>query len=284
MKTKTIFGAAFALLLATVSASAGTVPLDVTNNYDFQLAGGGGSAVATLNGVSVQIYCDNFANEIYLGEDFTANVTSLSTTANLSETRFGGVTENVSTATGWEPISLSDGNTTLDNSDDAFFNTGAGLAPLARYEMAAYLVSQYNLANNTTTLQNDNNEIQEALWTLMDPKADGPVVDPSGLSPDSYLEQAASWYVGMNNPGNIAALNAFLAHYEVVSDATMSFPSNGAGPASGGFQEQIVDPNPVPAPVPTPEPRGSVWILGMFVAGAAAWMQKVRQSRVHATN
>jgi hypothetical protein len=283
MKSKSLFGAAIALLFITAGANAGTVPLDVTTNYDFQLAGGGGGAEATLNGVPVQIYCDNFANEISLGSDYTAYVTPLSTSATLNDTRFGAVSESTSTTTGtgWEPILLTDGNS-VDSADDALFNTGAGLAPLARYEMAAYLVSQYNLANNTTTLQNDNNEIQEAIWTLMDPTADGPVIDPSGLSPDSYLEQAASWYVGMNTPGNIAALNAFLAHFEVVSDASMTFPSQ--GPAGAGFQEQIVDPNPVPAPTPTPEPRGAVLTLGGLFAMAAGFANRARQARIHATS
>jgi hypothetical protein len=285
MKSKSIFGAASALLFTTVGAIAGTVPLDVSTNYDFQLAGGGGGAVATLNGTTVQIYCDNFANEITLGDDYTANVTPLSTSANLSETRFGGVTEGASTTAGtagWEPIILSDGNTSLDTSDDAFFNTGSGLSSLARYEMAAYLVSQYDLANNTTPIQNANNEIQEAIWTLMDPTSDGPVVDPSGLNPDSYLEQAAGWYVGINTPGNISALNVFLAHFEVVSDANMTFPSSGA--ALNGFQEQIVDLNPVPPPTPTPEPRAVIWMLGVLFAIGICLVKRNRQSRVHATN
>lgn len=285
MKIKSLFGAALAVLFVTAGANAGTVPLDVSTNYNFQLAGSGGSAVATLNGTTFQIYCDNFANSINLGQDYTANVTVLSTTANLDETRFGGVSESSSTTagtTGWEPILLNDGNTALDNADDTFFNSGAGLAPLERYEMVAYLVSQYNLANNTTPIQNANNEIQEAIWTLMDPTVDGPVVDPSGLSPDYYLEQAASWVQDMNTPGNVSALNTFLAHFEVVSDSTMSFPSNGA--ASGGFQEQIVDPNPCPPPCPTPEPRGGVLALGALLAAGTVMLKRSRQSHVHATN
>lgn len=263
---------------------AGTVPLDVSNNYDFPLAGGGGGAIATLNGVTVQIFCDNFANEINLGSDYSANVTTLGTGATLGLTRFGGVTQGSSTTpgtTGWEPIVLNDGNTSLDATDNAFFNTGGGLSPLARYEMVAYLVSQYNLANNTLPIQNANNQIQEAIWTLMDPTADGPVVDPSGLNPDSYLEQAKGWYVGMNSPGNTTALNAFLGHFEVVSDSTMTFPP--AGPAINGFQEQIVDMNPVPPPTPTPEPRGVIWTLGALAIGAFL-VKRARHSSVHATN
>jgi len=284
MQSKYLLGTAFAALSLTMSAGAGTVPLDVSNNYNFQLAGGGGSAEATLNGVLVQIYCDNFANEINLGQDYTANVTLLSTTANLGLTRFGNVSASSSTTagtTGWEPIILNDGNA-ADSADDTFFNTGAGLGSLERYEMVSYLVSQYNFANNTTAIENANNEIQEAIWTLMDPTSDGPVVDPSGLSPDTYLEEAATWVQGMNTPGNLTALNAFLGHFEVVSDSTMNIHSPGAG--AGGFQEQIVDCNPVPPPTPTPEPRGGALALGGLLAGGALLAKRSRASRVHATS
>ena len=230
----------------TLSATAGSVPLNVIS-YNFALAGGGGGALATLNGVPVQIFCDDFANEIYLPSSNTANVTTLGTSVNLSETRFGGVSPN-----GWNTITLTDGNS-VDAQDDAFFNSpGRGSSALARYEMVAYLVSLYNpgLGGNTT-----NNQIQEAIWAIMDPTAEGPAIDPSSLSPDSYLEQAATWYGSMNTPGNQNVLNSFLSQFEIVSGANMTY-SNGLG--IGGFQEQIVM---------TPEPRGGVWILLVLMVG-----------------
>jgi hypothetical protein len=266
MKSKSILGAAFTLLFITFGASAGTVPLDVTS-YNFQLAGGGGGAAATLNGVTVEIFCDDFDNDIYVPSNNTANVTTLSTSANLNETRFGNVSPSA-----WTQF------TTLGATDDAFFNSGSGSSGLARYEMVAYLVSFYNVNAIDTTA---DNQIQEAIWSIMDPTAEGAVIDPSGLSGDSYLEQAATWYMGMSTAPNQAALNNFLSHFEVVSDSTMTF-SNGLG--QGGFQEQIVDPNPIPAPSPVPEPRNVVWMLGAFFALGAFLVQRTRNSRVHATN
>lgn len=238
-------------------ASAGSVPLVLTpTSYNFQLAGGGGGAAATLNGASVEIYCDNFADDIYVPSDNSANVTTLGTGVDLSATRFGGVSD-----TGWTTITLSDGNTTLDNADDQFFNDPNGSTPeagstaLVRYEMVAYLVSLYNVSQGASTA---NNGIQEAIWTLLDPAADGPVINPSGVSPDSYLEQAVTWYGSMS--GDQTALNSFLSQFEVVSDSNMTF-SNGLG--VGGFQEQIVM-----TPTVTPEPRGGIWmLLGLLVGG-----------------
>ena len=186
------------------------MPLILTSSsYNFELAGGGGGASATLNGVPVEIFCDNFYNEIYVPSSNSANVTTLGTSANLGETRFGGVA-----STGWTPIMLSDGNTSLDNTDDAFFNNPNGSTPeagstaLVRYEMVAYLVSLYNVSQGGTTA---NNQIQEAIWTSWIPRRREPVIDPSGVNPDSYLEQAAGWY--MNNSGNQNAMNSFLSQF-----------------------------------------------------------------------
>jgi hypothetical protein len=248
MKRNSIFGAGLAFLFLALSASAGTATLN-TINYNFPLGdNGGGGASATLNGAPVEIFCDDFANQMWVPYSYTANVTTLGTSANLSKTRFGGVSSSA-----WTAIALNDGNTLLDTQDNAFFNTGSGSSALARYEMAAYLASQYNLGlgNNTS-----NNQIQQAIWTLMDPKAEGSVSNPSNLNDASYLEQAASWYTSMNTAANQNALNSFLVKVEIVSPTDMSF-TNGLG--IRGFQEQIVM---------TPEPRGGVWVLfGLIVCG-----------------
>jgi hypothetical protein len=138
--------------------------------------------------------------------------------------------------------------------------------------MVAYLVSLYNVGQGATT---SNNEIQEAIWTIMDPTAEGAVIDPSGLSPDSYLEQAASWYTGMNTPGNQSALNSFLSQFEIVTSPKLTY-INGLG--TGGYQEQIIM-----DPVATPEPRGGVWLLlALFVAGFFG-MRRSRGARGTAT-
>jgi hypothetical protein len=247
MKTSLINAIVFAFFFLARSASAGSVPLDVTS-YNFQLAGGGGGAQATLNGVPVEIFCDDFDNQIWVPSDNSANVTTLGASADLNQTRFGNVSPSQ-----WTAIDLTGGG--VASTDDAFFNSGGGDTAAARYDMAAYLVSLYNVPSGYTT---SNNEIQEAIWTLMDPTAEGAAIDPSGVNPTDYLEQAANWYVGGG------ATNSFLGQFEVVSDSTMNVPLSGVG--TGGFQEQIVF-------TPAPEPRGSIWMLiGLF--GAAGFLLK----------
>jgi hypothetical protein len=246
MKTSLINAIIFAFFFLARSASAGSVPLDVTS-YNFQLAGGGGGAQATLNGVPVEIFCDDFDNQIWVPSDNSANVTTLGASA-LNQTRFGNVSPNQ-----WTAIDLTGGG--VASTDDGFFNSGAGDTPSARYDMVAYLVSLYNVPSGYTT---SNNQIQEAIWTLMDPTAEGAAINPSGVNPTGYLEQAANWYVGGG------ATNSFLGQFEVVSDSAMNVPLSGVG--TGGFQEQIVF-------APAPEPRGSTWMLiGLF--GAAGFLLK----------
>ncbi len=221
------------------------------------LDGDGGGAQATLNGVPVEIYCDDFANYLKVPSTDSANVTQLSTTADLDLTRFGQVTS-------WATITLS-GNST----DQTFLNTGIGSTAEARYAMVAWLVSQYNVAQNTNpTVNAANNQIQEAIWTLMDPSAYTtlywhPLVDPSGLGqPTADLIAAANWYLGGG------ATDSFLSNFDVVSDVKMT-PGGRHGVGTGGFQEQIVY-------LPTPEPRGGIWVLiGLFGIGACL-LRKVR--------
>jgi hypothetical protein len=247
MKSKSILNTGFALLFFAAAATAGTVPLN-TLSYNFALGANGGGASATLNGVPVEIYCDDFANDAWVPYSYTANVTVLGTGANLGSTRFGGVSSSA-----WTPLSLKDSNPTLNAQYDAFFNSGTGSTALARYEMAAYLVSLYNrsLGSNTS-----NNQIQEAIWSLMDPKAEGTPSNPLHVDTTSYLEQAANWYNSMNTTANLGALNAFLGKFEIVSPSNMTFSS---GLGIGGFQEQIV--------MNTPEPRGVALLLGLMICG-----------------
>jgi hypothetical protein len=255
MKINPIYGTALGFFLLTVSASAGSVPL-VVGTYNFQLDGGGGGSSATLNGVPVEIFCDDFANEIYVPSSNSADVTQLGSGANLDDTRFGEVTS-------WANI----GGTT----DGSFFNGGAGSTATARYDMVAWLVSQYVVGQGNTTA---NNQIQEAIWTLMDPAAYGsstPLIDPSGVGePITDLENAANWYI------DGGATNSFLSQFEVVSDAAMTSGSYRNGYVGvGGFQEQIVY-------TPTPEPEGSIWMLiGLFGAGGFL-LQRARGKKLAA--
>jgi hypothetical protein len=246
---KTLAGTFASLFFLCLQASASGVPLNV-GTYNFPLDGGGGGSQATLGGVPVEIYCDDFLNEIFVPSSNTANVTDLDSST-LSNTRFGDVTS-------WTTISLTGGTalelSTLNNATAA-----------ARYDMAAYLISLYNVPQNSnSSVHTANNEIQEAIWTLMDP-ASYPLpkpLNPDSLDPSTDLEKAADWYNGGG------ATTAFLSRFEVVSDVNMTVPSVGVG--VGGFQEQIVM---------TPEPRG-VALLLLALLGVCGIMARRDRSAI----
>lgn len=266
MTNKSLLGAGFALLSLSVGATASSVPTGSVSAFDvgsyvFQLDGGGGGAQATLNGVPVNIYCDDFDNNLALGTDTTAYVTGLSTTANLSDTRFG----NLPSADFNVPTLMTGNHTTsTDTADETFLQSASALT---RYELAAYLVSQYNTKGGDST---QNNEIQEAIWQVLDPTVEGAPFNPDSLTPSSYtpeIEQAIAWYQGIQS--NTAALNGFLSQFDIVSPNYPNMQIDGAGLGLGGFQEQIVY-----APTPTPEPRNAAAGLALVLAAAMAWRRK----------
>ena len=218
-----------------------------TNSYNFQLNGGGGGAQATLDkSVPVEIFCVDFANDIYVpAQNYSAYLTPITSNSTqlMNDTRFGDVA-----SANWTQMNTS----FIDALDAGTINNATDLG---RYQMAAYLVSQYNVpAGNSAA----NNGIQQAIWDILDPNTFSQVYN---AATDSAIEAAAQWYAGMGGNGGSSALSAFLANYRIVSSTTMT--SCGAGVAlCGGFQEQITV---------VPEPRHiALMLMGLLLVGSAA--------------
>jgi hypothetical protein len=248
MKLSNVCRLALGPFILTVLAVGSPVTLKV-NSHNFQLDQGGGGASAMLNGTAVEIFCDDFAHDMIVPSTNSANVTTLGTNADLSETRFGGVTQ-------WTHINLV-GSDPTTNKDRSYLNSGAGDTASARYAMAAYLVSLYKVGAGSNSA---NNTLQQAIWTLLDPKSEGAVPNPKSRKITNDLEAAVAWYENMDTPGNLSALNAFLGGFEVLSPTSMIY-SKGLG--SQGFQEQIVM-------TATPEPaEGAAMLVGLLLLGGA---------------
>ncbi len=99
-------------------------------------------------GNNQDIYCDDFNNDINIGQTFTANVTNLATGAfNPGTTRYGTTTDILAT----------------DNSGDTQSYDGQQL-----YEMSAYLTTQFDTADNSDP---NNIQIQYTIWDLFSPTA-----------------------------------------------------------------------------------------------------------------
>jgi hypothetical protein len=227
-----------AILFLAVAAEANPVEFD-THTYNFALIGGGGGESGVLDSdLSVETFCDNFNNEIYVPHTgYSAYLSTLTTGSDLSHTRFGSNSS-------WQTVTIDDGDSN-DAADSAIINDANSLG---RYQMAAFLVSQYqtNQGSNAT-----NNGLQAAIWDILDP-ASSPAA-PTYANAAEALEEATEWYANPN------ANRSFLADFLIVSDSIMSW--NGAGnPLSGGFQEQLTM-----VITPVPEPHTAVWILmGLF--------------------
>jgi hypothetical protein len=257
--------AAVVLFAFGVAVKAGPVVYTLdTTGYNFQLDGGGGGAQATLNGQNLEIYCDDYANFIYVPySGYQADITTLTSGSNLSDTRFGSVT-NWTTLSNQNSLTLA---STINSATD-----------LGRYQMAAYLVSQYNTADGTITPFNvagnstSNDGIQQAIWDILDPKGENFGQIGSLASTDSALEAAASWYSSTGGNTGSAARDAFLANFRIVSDATMG--SCGNALAGCGFQEQITV---------VPEPRHlALMLVGLLILGSALYRRFAGTARSNA--
>lgn len=241
------------LSFATAAIAGPTHVLD-TNSYNFQLNNGGGGAQATLDkSQSIEIFCVDYANDIYVPvQNYSADLTTITSGSDLSDTRFGNVA-----AGNWTSISSSqvtDANT-INTAND-----------LGRYQMAAYLVSQYSFAGGNNP---SNNGIQQAIWDILDPKSYNAFYN---TATDNALEGAAQWYTAMGGNSGSSALDSFLTNYRIVSSATMTACASGTGLLCGGFQEQIAV---------VPEPRHlALMLMGLLLVGSAVFrkLQTARRS------
>ena len=231
-----------------------------TKSYNFQLIGGGGGASAVLDlHNQIEIFCNDFNNDIYVPHsNYSADLTTF-TQAGLDagDTRFGEMASNA-----FKSVTIDDS----DSNDATEQSTINGATALGRYQMAGYLVSQYNVADGSNAA---NNNIQMAIWELLDPasyKTNPMSLNPSA-QPTEALEMAADWYQATNE----TAREAYLQNYRIVSDATMTCPtggcvSNSLLPMVGGFQEQI-------SAVPEP---GSLSLLAIGAIGIALGARRRR--------
>ena len=237
-------------LSCVAAASAGPVTHVLgTTSYNYQLDGGGGGAQATLDGVqNIEIFCVDYANDIWVPQTYSSYLTSLTQGSNLSETRFGNVTS-------WSTIN------TGDSGDSAAIN---GATDLGRYQMAAYLVSQYSFGYGKTQVfglgggSTNNDSIQQAIWDVLDPKTFSLF---SSQTTNNALDAAAQWYTSTGGNAGSAGRDSFLSNFRIVSDSTMK----GCGDrwVNCGFQEQITV---------VPEPRHlAAMLIGMLIVCAGVF-------------
>ncbi|HEY7388819.1 MAG TPA: hypothetical protein VH640_09935 [Bryobacteraceae bacterium] len=232
---------AAALLLVTGLAwsGPGSNDLTVTGPSDFVgayiISGNGQSAVTGYGGAfqgviatnipsqtyATMFFCDDFSNDVSIPSEMVqVDITSLAAGLDfIDQTRFGAVT-------GWRPIqnSLPAGETLSQSTQNTINNADA----FERYEMAAYLISNYSFFDSGPPVWDhyysdpDNTGIQSAIWDILDPSSDL-YLPPADAGQDGkvaiWLTNAADWLPAANQ--------ALLSRVRIVSDVAISQASSG---------------------------------------------------------
>jgi len=209
-----------------------------------QLGVGGGEFSGTVNGDTTLFWCVDDQEEFSFGDSGFGNVTLLSNVAAQSNSvKYGNVTNSGSPA--WT------------NTTDAFDSVALPNTATSRFEMAAYLVSQYNgfVGSESGAIVADTPQdlaIQEAIWSLTNNSSlGGGFSTISGNDSDNTTDQ----YWIHQALLNYASVNT--GDWAIVSWTT---DSNGNLSASNVKQTFLVQ---VAA---TPEPR-MVGMLALAMAG-----------------
>jgi hypothetical protein len=212
------------LLWLSFSAFAFGDNLVITAQTESVLDGGQFSAYLTSDPAqTLLIYCVDFQNYASGNTAVNISIPNVSNPSSVADTRYGDT-----------PTSAF-----------SFYNSApTAISAVERYVLAAYLTTQYTFTSGVTTA---DDEIQNAIWTLLD--TDGTSGFPGGdaLGTGTYIAQALNWFTA-------AQTNATLASFE--SDIRI-FTSTNTTSYTNGSQEMITV---------TPEPA----TLAMFGIGLLA--------------
>jgi hypothetical protein len=248
----------FNLMFLTLTVTATVAfadPAPITNSSDIGLAQslvlidtpsgssqmgvGGGEFAGTVNGYSTLFWCVDDQEEFTFGDSGYGNVILLSNVAaNSSFVKYGNVTN--SGTPGWT------------NTTDTFDSVTLPGTATSRFEMAAYLVSQYNgftgsesgaIVSNTA----QDLAIQEAIWSLTNNSTlSGGFSTISGNDSDNttdqyWIHQALLNYASVNT-GDWAVVS-----WTTDSSGNLNWQSN-----KQTFLVQVA---------PTPEPRFYAFLI-----------------------
>jgi hypothetical protein len=123
-----------------------------------------------VNGNKIFVYCVDFLNDVFIpSQIYTANISTITTGSDLSNTVYGRADS------AWAP---GDPDLPIVFTNTSFATTGGGTftptSPLQRYQMTAWLISQYSAPSA------DRNAIQYAIWNVLQ------VTPPAGESSPAY--------------------------------------------------------------------------------------------------
>jgi hypothetical protein len=208
-----------------------------------QMGVGGGEFSGTVNGATTLFWCVDDQEFFAAGDSGYGNVTLLSNVASQSNyVKYGNVTNSGSPA--WT------------NKTDTYDSVSLPNTATARFEMAAYLVEQYNgfVGSESGAVVNNTSQdlaIQEAIWSLTNNNTlSGGFSTISGNDTNNttdqyWIHQALANYTSVN-----------MQDWAVVSWTTDSYGNLSTTSNKQTFLVQVA---------PTPEPR----MVGLMILGMA---------------
>jgi hypothetical protein len=218
------------LSFLALSGAAFAATLNVGGSTGFN-PDNGGSFNGEVNGVGYTLWCVDYLNAVSPPvAGVNVNVSTPTSLANIALTRYG-ITATANFA-----------------NDNLGPNAGGPYDALARYLMAGWLITQFNVGLGSGDAFNVGN--QDAIWSIL--SADGQTVSPNHSAQlGARIAAAENWY----NSQSTGQLTSFGSSLRIVSDATI--PSL-RDRYNGGIQEFMI--------VGVPEP-GTYALMG---AGLAA--------------
>jgi hypothetical protein len=223
---------------------------------------------------ATMLFCDDFSNDVSIPSEMVqVDIISFDAGVDfLNQTRFGAVS--------WQPVqdSLPTGETVSQSVQNTINNANS----LQRYEMAAYLMSNYSffdsgLPGSDNYYSDPNNTgIQSAIWDVLNPSSDL-YLPPADSGQDgnltAWLTNAANWLPTANSAQN----QALLSQFRVVTDVAIAQASGGQKTQVGIQEFLMTQPGAAQAQV-VPEP-GIYGVLSLAL-GAMFWaIWRERQRR-----
>jgi hypothetical protein len=152
-----------------------------------------------IGGSIVQLMCIDYQNDTYIPSVvYSANASTVTTGSSVTDTRHGG-----------SPGPWSFTTSTVSYGSGQTLNLGDESNALERYQMVAWLASQYNAPGV------NNDAVQTSIWQLMATDA-GPNPTTSSDS-NAWVSKAAQWYVDSGDASSAAAQQV-LSNYHVITN------------------------------------------------------------------
>jgi len=237
-----VLGLAVMLGLSMAAFAQDDPQIVYTGGYQSSYGGfGTGLYSGTLNGTATEFVCDDATHDIGNGSAWYNNAWSLSQVITLGNGMFAGGSAPYATATG-------------DSQ-----NGGSFTVPQA-YSAVAYLANLLFTGADPSYI----NQIQYAIWQIMDNPGDGPgcnLVGGCGLPPQPLTEGDTAYWVNLGK-SNDTYTNGNIVFYSPDGNTIYS------GPYTGDYPQEFIG--------ETPEPLSMI-LMGTFLslAGLALGKKKL---------